>query len=52
MTTSVGAPGARTVLVPRGGLRRRVPLRLLALAVLADLSALAARRVMHGTTPR
>jgi taurine transport system permease protein len=41
--SAVGAPGTRTALAPRGGLRRRVMLRLLALAVLAALWALAAR---------
>ena len=49
---AVGAPDARTVLVPRGGLRRAVPLQLLALAVLAARWALAARRVMHRITLR
>jgi taurine transport system permease protein len=37
------APSARTVLAPRGGLRRRLLLRLVALAVLGALWALAAR---------
>jgi taurine transport system permease protein len=43
--TPVGAPGARTVLAPRGGLRRRVLLRIVALAVLGALWTMAARAV-------
>jgi taurine transport system permease protein len=41
--SAVGVPGTRTTLAPRGGLRRRVLLRLLSLAALAALWALAAR---------